>query len=337
MSCPQSDIIGVLDRLEGLTRVRYCRNCFGVGQRCQCSVVPRQAPGSPPTVSYVALVSSTETTASTSAAWVTPPSHLPPGMPTIKPMDTLPVPTTENLLATANVGQGHKPWTPPQMPTAPGLCQMRPQMPQQQASTPGGQEAMQATPYRQQVFPPKCPAPKPSTTPSASQDHGDLAGEAEGAQGRSSSRGPQNRQRRSRSSTRGSQKCQRVTPSDSLMDQMANYVASGWKRDLTHFIGCCWVAQIGSLDRDKWHVAITKFLRVMAKRKDSEWTDIKELTPPQFMPYVAKLFKEVTSQDLQGLSHFTGWISQGGYYLSLESSPARPDPSRAPPPKAANA
>ena len=24
VSCPQSDIIGVLDRLEGLTRVRYC-------------------------------------------------------------------------------------------------------------------------------------------------------------------------------------------------------------------------------------------------------------------------------------------------------------------------
>ena len=98
------------------------------------------------------------------------------------------------------------------------------------------------------------------------------------------------------------------------MDQMANYVASGWKRDLTHFIGCCWVAQIGSLDRDKWHVAITKFLGVMAKQKASEWTDIKELTPLQFMPYMAKLFKKVTGQDLQGLSQFTGWIGQGGYY-----------------------
>ena len=95
---------------------------------------------------------------------------------------------------------------------------------------------------------------------------------------------------------------------------MANFVASGWKRDLTHFIGCCWVAQIGSLERDEWHVAITKFLAVMAKRKASEWMEIKELMPLQFMPYVAKLFKEVTSQDLQGLSHFTGWIVQGRYY-----------------------
>ena len=95
---------------------------------------------------------------------------------------------------------------------------------------------------------------------------------------------------------------------------MANYVASGWKCDLTHFIGCCWVAQIGSLDQDEWHVAITKFLWVMAKWKACEWTDIKELMPLQFMPYVAKLFKEVTGQDFQGLSQFTGWISQGGYY-----------------------
>ena len=82
--CPQLDIIGVLDRLEGLTRVRYCRSCFGVSQRCQCSALPRQPPGptlalwTPPTVSYVAMVSSTETTASTSAAGVTHPSYLPP-------------------------------------------------------------------------------------------------------------------------------------------------------------------------------------------------------------------------------------------------------------------
>ena len=162
VSCPQSDIIGVLDRLEGLTRVQYCRHCFGVGQRCQCSAVPRQAPGptaalwTPPTVTYVAMVSSTETTASTSAAGVTPLSHLPPGMPAIEPMDTLPAPTMENLLATASVGWGHKPWTPPQMPAAPGLRQMRPQMPQQQVPTPRGQEAMQATPYQQQQCHPQC-------------------------------------------------------------------------------------------------------------------------------------------------------------------------------------
>ena len=114
-------------------------------------------------------------------------------------------------------------------------------------------------PYRQQVFPPRCAAPKPSTTPSASQDHEEPAEEEEGTRGRSSSRGPQGRQRRNRSSTRGSRKCRRGTTSDGLMDQMANYVASGWKRDLTHFIGCCWAAQftgwIGQGGYYHWTVA----------------------------------------------------------------------------------
>ena len=196
VSCPQADMVGVLDRLEGLTRVQYYRRCFGVGQRCQCSAVPCQAPGPtaplwmPPTASYATMASSTETTASTSAPGVTPPSHLPPRAPAIEPMDTLPPPTMENLLATAGVSRGLKPQTLPRLPAAPGLRQTRPQMPQQQAPTPGGQEATQATPYRQQVFPPKCPAPKPNATPSASQDHKDPAGEAEGTRGRSSSRGP---------------------------------------------------------------------------------------------------------------------------------------------------
>ena len=43
--CPLMDIIGVLNRLEGLARVRYCRSCFGIGPGCQCSVVPYQASG----------------------------------------------------------------------------------------------------------------------------------------------------------------------------------------------------------------------------------------------------------------------------------------------------
>ena len=34
-------------------------------------------------------------------------------MPAIKPMDTLPAPTMENLLATAGIGRDHKPQTLP--------------------------------------------------------------------------------------------------------------------------------------------------------------------------------------------------------------------------------
>ena len=138
--------------VSALSRVHY--------KRCQCSAIPHQAPGltstlwAPPTVSYAAMVSSTETTASTSAAGVTHLSYPPPGMPPLEAMDMLPAPTTENLLATAGVGRGAKPRSQPGTPTAPGLRQMRPRMPQQQAPTPGRQEATQATPYQQQVYPP---------------------------------------------------------------------------------------------------------------------------------------------------------------------------------------
>ena len=130
--CPIVDMIGVLNRLEGLARVQYCRSCFGVLPGCQCSAVPHQVSGptaalwAPPTLSYLAMVSSTETTASTSMAGVTPPSHLPPRDPAVELMDTLPPLTMENLLATAGISRGRKPQTPPRIPTAPGLHQMRP-------------------------------------------------------------------------------------------------------------------------------------------------------------------------------------------------------------------
>ena len=220
VNCPKANIVGVLNQLEGLTRVQYCQHCFRVSQKCQCSAIPHQAPGptsalwTPPTVSYAAMISSTETTASTSAAGVTRPSHPPPGMPPLEAMNTLPAPTTENLLAAAGVGRGARPRSQPGTPTAPGICQTRPRVPQQQAPTPGRHEATQATPYWQQVYPPQHTTgvgratPKPSTTPSTSQGHEEPAREDKDTRGRFSSRGPRRRHRPTRSLTRGSRKCQ---------------------------------------------------------------------------------------------------------------------------------
>ena len=169
--CPIVDMIGILNRLEGLAGVRYCRSCFGIGSACQCFAAPRQVSGpmaalwAPPSLSYVAMVSSTETTASTSMAGVTSLSHSLPRDPLGEPMDTLSPLTTENLLVTAGIGRGHRPRVPPNRPTAPGLRQTRPQMPQQPVSTTGEQGTRLATPYQQQVFPPKCPAPHRAPPP----------------------------------------------------------------------------------------------------------------------------------------------------------------------------
>ena len=98
------------------------------------------------------------------------------------------------------------------------------------------------------------------------------------------------------------------------MDDVSNYVASGWKQDLTHIIGCYWVAQVGPLDSEEWEVVIRKFLKAMRNRRASEWMDIKELSPLKFMPYMAELFKNITGRDLKGLGDFTGWVGFGGYY-----------------------
>ena len=185
--CPASDIVGVLNRLEGMTRTRYCQHCFGVRQQCRCTVAPQWAPGptmalwTPPVVSYVAMASSTETTVSTSTE-----------MPPLESMDTSPPLMTEELLRMAGIGRGGRGQTPSQTPTTPGLRQPRPRMPQPQVTTPGRQAATAQTPYRQQVFPPLALAPRPSAATRAPQSQGQEgpAGEETGTRGRSSSRGP---------------------------------------------------------------------------------------------------------------------------------------------------
>ena len=115
------------------------------------------------------------------------PSYPPPGIPPLEPKDTLLAPTSENLLASAGVGRGSRGQSQPRAPTAPGVHQMRPTAPHRWAPTPGRQETNQATPYRQQVYPPQHATPKLSTTPSTSQGHEEMAREGEDARGRSSS------------------------------------------------------------------------------------------------------------------------------------------------------
>ena len=134
-----------------------------LGKKCRCSNVPRQSLSSgptlwtPPTMSYPAMASFTETTASSSVGGVPPQRHPPiglspadsavmsyatmasipeamtsspvggvppqrhppPGLPPPQqiPMDTLPALSTENLLAAACVGRGK--WSPTTGPRMP--------------------------------------------------------------------------------------------------------------------------------------------------------------------------------------------------------------------------
>ena len=235
-------------------------------------------------------------------------------------MDTLLAPTSENLLATAGVSRGGRGLRQPWTPTAPGLHPAWPMAPQQRMPTPGRHEAGQVTPYRQQVYLPRhttgvqMATPKADAAPSTSQSCHEAAQGDEGARGRSSSRGPQSQNRRDRSSTRGSRKCQRGIYSDNPMDDVSNYMALGWRRDLTHIIGCYLADQVGPLNSKEWNVGIQRFLKAMKSQKASEWVDIKELPPLKFMPYMAELFQKITGRDLRGLGDFVGWVGIGSYY-----------------------
>ena len=202
---------------------------------------PGLPPVDPATMSYATMASLPEAVASSSASGVPSLRYPPPGLPPHNqaPMDTLPTPSTENLLATAGVSRGGRgrrsPVTGPQTPTTPGPQQAPPSATQQQMPAPGRQEVGQATPYRQQVYPPRhstgawTATTKANTAPSTSQGHNEMAQGDKGARGMSSAQGPQGQARKDRSSTRGPRKCRRGIHSENPMDDVSSYVASGWK------------------------------------------------------------------------------------------------------------
>ena len=129
VNCPQEDIVRVLNQLEMLAHLKYCRLCFGIGNKCRCTKVPCQTPSQasalwmPLAMSYATMASPTMTTASSHVGGVPPPRYPPPGLPPGDPalMDMLPAPSTENLLATTGVGRGLR---QPRTPTAPGPHQV---------------------------------------------------------------------------------------------------------------------------------------------------------------------------------------------------------------------
>ncbi|MDA8032134.1 MAG: hypothetical protein MPK62_13620, partial [Alphaproteobacteria bacterium] len=63
-----------------------------------------------------------------------------------------------------------------------------------------------------------------------------------------------------------------------------------------------------------WESDCQKFIDAMEQRWSSQWLDIKELHPLDYMGYVASVFMETTGHYLSGLSNYTGWIRPKSYY-----------------------
>ena len=92
------------------------------------------------------------------------------------------------------------------------------------------------------------------------------------------------------------------------MEDLMDFIPSGWKRDLMHMVGCFYASQIVPLNTRQWHSDWDKFIQAMEERKDHEWLDIKELAPLHYMHYVAKCFLDTTGHNLKGLDLHTKWI-----------------------------
>ena len=101
--------------------------------------------------------------------------------------------------------------------------------------------------------------------------------------------------------------------SENPMEDLMDFVPSGWKRDLIHMVGCFYASQIASLNTRQWHSDQGQFIQAMEESK-GKWLDIKELAPLRYMHYVAKCFMETTGHDLKGLGLHTKWIRPRSYY-----------------------
>ena len=202
------------------------------------------------------------TTASTSMRGVSSTAGPPPGFPargTPSLMDVSPASQSYNLLAQAAVGRGL--WLQPTlgsaMPQAPGatsLHQERPSAIRQPAATSGSHEVTPATPYQQAVHLPQQvrfapPVTKTKTATSTSQSQSVATRGIPQSRECGSCQEPAScsRARRDRSSTRGPRKRRGIT-SENPMDDLMDFIPSGWRRDLIHMVGCFYASQIAPLN-----------------------------------------------------------------------------------------
>ena len=298
MDCPIEDIMGILHQLEKMTKITFCQFCFTMGSCCKCYPEVSQAPTpfwNSPEYSYATMATVTSTSASTSMVCVPTIVDPPPGHPRLPlSMDTTLPSKAVNLLAGAGVGRGKAINRMLALARPTGLRQVQPQSAIQQQIISAIQEVTQATPYKQQVPAPQVPRSDAGTrlhtavaTTQANTSTGTASGIEAGTRGRSrerslprGSRDQSPCERRSRSSTRGSRKSRRGVYSQNPMDDLNQYVPSGWRMDLTHIVGCHYAHQIGPLKDGRWEMSNQAFLQAM-KLSKKEWLDIKELDPPQ--------------------------------------------------------
>ena len=139
--------------------------------------------------------------------------------------------------------------------------------PHQLAAASGGQEAHPATPYHQAVHPPRQvrfapPVTRAEATTGQSQSVAERGRPQTREQGGHQEPASCSRTRKDRSSTQGPKKRRGITSEDQMEDLM-DFVLSGWKRDLIHMVRCFYASQISPLNTCQWHSNRDKFIQAM--------------------------------------------------------------------------
>ena len=110
----------------------------------------------------------------------------------------------------------------------------------------------------------------------------------------------------------------------------SKYRSSGWRRDLEHVLKVYYKHSVQAPFRESEWARVRELFFDRFIPKKAEALAIKEESPLEYMPFIAKEFYRVTGLHLHDLPEFTLWIKRGSYFhgLLVERAKSRRAPIR---------
>ena len=103
----------------------------------------------------------------------------------------------------------------------------------------------------------------------------------------------------------------------------SKYRSSGWRRDLEHVLKVYYKHTMQTPFREvEWARVRELFFDRFAPKK-AEALVIKEESPLEYMPFIAKEFHRAMGLRLLDLPEFTLWIKRGSYFMGYWSNEAK--------------
>ena len=97
----------------------------------------------------------------------------------------------------------------------------------------------------------------------------------------------------------------------------SKYRSSGWRRDLEHVLKVYYKHTVQAPFRESEWARVRELFFDRFVPKKAEALVIKEESPLDYMPFIAKEFQMATGLRLNDLPEFTLWIKRGSYFHGL--------------------